>query len=101
MRVTRRSFLGGAVGSIALLFGGFGWKEPEDWYVERETGLTMDEIMKQPIDPYSTRNALRDHIRANMDKWMADAIKRKDGRYFVTVHPDVAAQIRSWDEAIS
>ncbi len=35
MRVTRRSFLGGAVGSLALLFGGFGWKEPEDWYLEK------------------------------------------------------------------
>ncbi len=29
MRVSRRSFLGGAVGSLALLFGGFGWREPE------------------------------------------------------------------------
>lgn len=31
MRVSRRSFLGGAVGSIGLLFGGFGWREEEVW----------------------------------------------------------------------
>lgn len=46
MRVSRRSFLGGAVGSLALMFGGFGWKEPQDWYIERETGLTIEKLLE-------------------------------------------------------
>lgn len=39
----RRNFLGGALASIALLFGGFGWRE--DSYPE----LLRDEVWK----PYS------------------------------------------------
>ena len=31
MRVSRRSFLGGSIASIGLMFGGFGWREPEAW----------------------------------------------------------------------
>lgn len=29
MKIGRRSFLGGSIASIGLLFGGFGWREPE------------------------------------------------------------------------
>lgn len=29
VRVSRRSFLGGAIGSMAMMFGGFGWRGEE------------------------------------------------------------------------
>lgn len=31
MTLSRRGFLGGTVASIGLMFGGFGWKEPDIW----------------------------------------------------------------------
>lgn len=48
MRVSRRSFLGSSIASIGLLFGGFGWRagEEEDWYLERETGLTIEKLLE-------------------------------------------------------
>ncbi len=48
MSVSRRNFLGGALASITLIFGGFGWRE-EDWYFERETGKTKTELIIEQL----------------------------------------------------
>ena len=42
MKISRRSFLGGAVGALALMFGGFGWKEPQLW--DQDEGLTVEKL---------------------------------------------------------
>jgi hypothetical protein len=75
MRLSRRSFLGGALGSIGLLFGGFGWKEPEDW--ERDEGLTVERLAE---------------IRDSMS--MTTGYYPQNGKYLMYVNHRVAEQIR-------
>lgn len=70
MRVSRRSFLGGSIASLGLLFGGFGWKEPRaDWYFERETGLTIEKLLE---------------AKRIMDE---NGGAPEDGKYWFAIHP--------------
>lgn len=46
MKVSRRSFLGGAVGSLALLFGGFGWREVEEWEGDDDAPMTATKVLE-------------------------------------------------------
>ena len=101
MKVSRRSLLGGAVGTIGLLFGGFGWKEPEEWERDEEAPITATEVVDRWRDLQNvTARVMEKEIQDARDEFVADAIERKDGRYFMPVHPDVAARIRSWDEEV-
>ncbi len=44
MRVSRRSFLGGSIASIGLLFGGIGWREEDPLLLDRP--VTATEVLE-------------------------------------------------------
>lgn len=76
MRVTRRSLLGGAVGSLALLFGGFGWRE-SNW-LERPPGAIQkrrSHLEDLDIDPWTemqnrTARDMAKQFRLTMDEFV-------------------------------
>lgn len=43
MKISRRSFIGGTLGSLTLIFGGFGWREREE--LEDMTPYTATEMV--------------------------------------------------------
>jgi len=123
VKVSRRSFLGGAVGSIGLVL----WLralKPTMWVNE------IDAVRACSWDlPVIERDVLSRRLLVYVedvesDLWLAhrtgvikrrqsrflsvgwvgeepvtatEVVARREGRYFVPVHPDVAAMIRSWD----
>ena len=72
MRVSRRSFLGGSIASIGLLFGGFGWMEdpllaalqPVD-----DPPITATEV----VEGFPTRAQVEEMMEPSEKSWRAFA----------------------------
>ncbi len=47
MKISRRSFIGGALGSLTLIFGGFGWREGEEPDMTPYTATEMVSVLER------------------------------------------------------
>ena len=76
VRVRRRSFLGGSIASISLLFGGFGWREEEIWEKDEDAPMTASEVMRGMPELEAQWQTIGEQFSSNFMKSQAQAIDR-------------------------